>query len=57
MLPFREQLPYGYGIGKPAVEEKMLGLDSTCKGLGHHLDKDIGCLAFVCPVTPQRNLR
>jgi len=51
MHPLREQLPYGCGKGKPAVEQKILGLDPACDGLGHSLDKDIGCLADAFPAT------
>ena len=29
----------------------MLGLDPACNGLGHHLDKNIGCLADAFPAT------
>jgi len=48
-----KQVPHDCWIGKPAVEQKMLGLDPACKGLGHHLHKDIGCLADAFPATPR----
>ena len=53
MHPLGKQVPHDCGIGKPAVEQKMLGLDPACKGLGHHLHKDIGCLADAFPATPR----
>jgi len=38
MHPLREQLLHGCGKGKPAVEQKVTGLNPACNGLGRHLD-------------------
>jgi hypothetical protein len=51
MHPLGKQFPHGYGIGKPAVEQQMTGLNPACNGLGHHLDKNIGRLADTLPAT------
>ena len=51
MHPLCKQLPHGCGKGKPAVEQKVTGLNPTCRGLGHHLHKDVGCLADAFPAT------
>ena len=51
MHPFGKQVPHDCGISKPAVEQKMLGLDPARNGLGHRLHKDIGCLADTFPAT------
>jgi hypothetical protein len=51
MHPFGKQVPHDRRKGKPAVEQEVAGLNPACRGLSHHLDKDIGCLADTFPAT------
>jgi len=53
MHPLGKQFPHDYGVGKPAVEQKMTGVNTACHSLGHHLDKKISCLGDAFPVMPR----